>query len=351
MHRNKPVGNVAAVPCTSGGGSTGPYGRTLSGWSSGRISAPSKSAERISATIGAIGVVALTVMAIEQSWEAPMPATPASGPSGATAITTAATGTTTAPTPPPEREILIGGYLGTTYTYPSTVTIKNPGRTDMTVSGFEWEAKPFKSPLYYGLRLTQWPAASRVGTMLDFTHSKAIARFDDTATFTGTLEGKPLPARAKVGDVFKHLEFSHGHNMLTLNALTRLGSFRLQPYVGAGAGISLPHTEIGYRGETGRTYEYQFAGFVGQALAGLEVRIGNTRVFVEYKLTYAPYDVPLSGVINGWLLFTDLWRQTKAWAMGEAPPGGRLTTPLLSHHAIGGAMVHVTGAKPAMPAN
>ncbi len=334
MHRITPTGNNVDDPRPT----------VMNSWpTAAHAPVPSPAVELTSAMVGAIGIVALTAMAVASAWEAPMPAT--SEPAGHTAAR--ATGPSTATMPLPKREVFTGGYLGTTYTYPSTVTIRNPGRTDMTVSGFEWEAKPFKSPLYYGLRVTQWPATSRVGTMLDFTHSKAIARFDDTATFTGTLEGKPLPARAKVGDVFKHLEFSHGHNMLTLNALTRLGSFRLQPYVGAGAGISLPHTEIGYRAESGRTYEYQFAGFVGQALAGLEVRIGNARVFVEYKLTYAPYDVPLSGVVNGWLLFTDLWRQTKAWAMGEAPPGGRLTTPLLSHHAIGGAMVHVTGAKPA----
>ncbi len=343
MHRIPPSGNNDTFACSLSGGWTHSATRMFSGWASRWRPAPSQAMERMASATGAFGIAALMVMAIDAAWDAPLPATaePASRTGPAPAIPGAAAAAV------PGREILTGGYIGTTYTYPSTVTIKNPGRTDMTVSGFSWEAKPFKSPIYYGLRATQWPAASRVGTMLDFTHSKAIARFDDTATFTGTLDGKPLPAHAKVGDVFKHLEFSHGHNMLTLNGLTRLGSFRLQPYVGAGAGVSLPHTEIGYRSENGRTYEYQYAGLVGQALAGLEVRIGNAKVFIEYKLTYAPYDVPLSGVVDGWLLFTDLWRQIKAWAIGQTPPGGRLTTPLLSHHGIGGAMVHVTGARPA----
>lgn len=246
------------------------------------------------------------------------------------------------------RETLAGGYLGISYTHPSTVTIKNPaGGTDMTVGGVDWIGMPFKSPIYYGARITHWPGASRTGAMLDFTHAKAIAPFDDDVTFTGTLNGKPLPPSGKVRDYFKHLEFSHGHNMLTVNALTRLGFFRVQPYVGGGAGISLPHTEVGYRDEAGRTYEYQYAGLVGQGLAGLEIRIGNASVFVEYKISYAPYDVPLSGVVNGWLLVTDLWRQTRAWMIGEKPPGGRLTTPLLSHHGIGGVMVRVAGARAA----
>lgn len=343
MHPRPPSGNVDTANFLPGVGRAELGPRVLPGWAT--RSEPSRATERIAAAAGALGIAALTVMAIDAAWDAAIPAAPAAEPAKSAASTSATPGAPT--TPAAAREMLVGGYLGTTYTYPSTVTIKNPGRTDMTVSGFQWEAKPFKSPVYYGLRATQWPAESRLGTMLDFTHSKAIARFDDAATFTGTLEGKPLPPRAKVGDVFKHLEFSHGHNMLTLNGLTRLGSFRLQPYVGAGAGVSLPHTEIGYRGEAGRTYEYQYAGFVGQAVAGLEVRVGNARVFIEYKLTYAPYDVPLSGVVDGWLLVTDLWRQIKAWASGAAPPGGRLTTPLLSHHGIGGAMVQVNAARPA----
>lgn len=239
-------------------------------------------------------------------------------------------------------ETTVGGYLGVMHTHRSTVTIKNADRTDMTVSGFDWIALPFKSPIYYGLRAIRWGESGRIGAMLDFTHAKAIANFKDVGTFTGRYEGKPLPATAPVGDVFKHLEFSHGHNFVTLNGIMRLGILPLQPYVGAGAGVSLPHTEIGFRAEPGRTYEYQYAGLTGQVLAGLELRLGRTTVFVEYKLSYSPYDVPLSGVVNGGWLFGDLWRQFRAWMSGEAPPGGRLTTPLLTHHGIGGVMVRAS---------
>ena len=247
---------------------------------------------------------------------------------------------------PRGREILAGGYMGVAHTHPSTVEIKNPGRTDMTVRDFNWIGRPFKAPVYYGLRAIAWPENARVGAMLDFTHAKAIAVFDDIGTFSGSYEGKPLPPKARMGDVFKHLEFSHGHNMVTLNALARLGRFRVQPYVGAGAGISLPHTEVAFREEKGRTYEYQYAGLVGQALVGFEVPLGRVSVFVEYKFSYAPYDVPLSGV-NGWLLVTDVWRQFKAWAGRETPPQGRLRTTLLTHHAIGGVLVRATAASSA----
>ncbi|MEM7751271.1 MAG: hypothetical protein AAF346_23670 [Pseudomonadota bacterium] len=237
---------------------------------------------------------------------------------------------------------MIGGYGGVAHTHPTEVHIVNPGRTDFVVKDFGWIGRPFKAPVYYGVRVQRWPDIGMVGSMLDFTHAKAISKREDIATFSGTHEGKKLPEKQKMGDFFRHLEFSHGHNMLTMNGLLRLSPVAagIRPYVGVGAGVSLPHTEVGIRAENARTYEYQFAGFVGQALAGVEVQLGRSTLFLEYKFTYAPYDIPLSHEPRGWLLVTDLWRQFTAWWNGEVPPGGRLTTTLISHHGIGGVMFH-----------
>ncbi|MGI9524048.1 MAG: hypothetical protein ACR2PG_20635 [Hyphomicrobiaceae bacterium] len=266
------------------------------------------------------------------------------GPDDAAASTAARSGSSSGSARPASAagtEWAIGGYGGVAYTHPSAVRFVNPGRTDMTVKDFGWIGRPFKAPIYYGVRIQRWGSNGQFGSMLDFTHAKAIAQRDDIATFEGTLNGETLPSKQRMGDVFRHLEFSHGHNMLTLNGMARLAPAwsRFRPYVGAGAGISLPHTEIGIHSERARTYEYHFAGFVGQALAGLEIQLGRTSVFFEYKFTYAPYDVPLSHEPYGWLLVTDLWRQFSAWWNGEAPPGGRASTTLISHHGIAGAML------------
>jgi hypothetical protein len=247
------------------------------------------------------------------------------------------------------REHKFGGYGGVSYTHPSAVRIVNPGLTDFTASGFEWIGRPFKSPIYYGLRTQHWLPGALTGTMIDFTHAKAIAVKDDVATFSGVLNGEPLPPSAKVGDVFTHLEFSHGHNMLTLNGLVRLpwSLLPVRPYFGLGGGASFPHTEVGLRAETGkRTYEYQFAGFAGQVLAGIEIPLGRASLFFEYKFTYAPYSVPLSHEPKGWVFVTDVWRQFWAWWTGEKPPGGMLTTTLASHHAISGVLVRTSSAVP-----
>jgi hypothetical protein len=238
-------------------------------------------------------------------------------------------------------ETMVGGYLGAPYTYPSDVRLENPAtKTDFTLKHASWEAKPFKSPIYYGVRIARWNPGSANGYMVDFTHSKTITRPDEAVDIKGLINGAPAPARAKVGDLFKHLEFSHGHNMLTANVLFRLGSLtpRLSPYVGVGGGVSLPHTEVQMIGEPSRTYEYQYVGPVAQALAGLEVRLGTTSLFFEYKFSFADQFAPLSR-LDGDILFTDLWRQFKLWWGGTPPPGGHLSTRLTSHNFIGGVGV------------
>lgn len=234
----------------------------------------------------------------------------------------------------------VGAYGGVAYTYPDTVRIKKSG-SEITVRDFEWIGKPFTAPVYYGARIWRWPGFGRTGTMVDFTHAKAIAKPDSVAKFTGSRNGQELPKSAPVKDVFSKLEFSHGHNMLTYNGLFRLGSLFgwVRPYFGAGAGVSLPHSEVGFAKDNARTFEYHFAGFVGQGLIGLEIDLGRTSLFLEYKFTYAPYDIPLSHEADGTILPHDLWRQFTAWWSGEEPPGGNLSVQLTSHHGIAGVMV------------
>ncbi len=236
-------------------------------------------------------------------------------------------------------EWLNGGYFGVPYTYPSDIRFEKPGTTDLTAHGIHWDGKPFKSPIYYGLRSIRWNGGQ--GTMVDFTHSKTIAQPDRTISFSGTRNGKPAGPPAKTGDAFRHLEFSHGHNMLTLNRLFRLGQITpaIRPYVGAGFGASLPHTEIQFTDAERRTYEYQYAGPVGQILAGFEFRLPRVSVFIEYKFSLARNAVPLTlNDSRGWG-YGDFPRQLLAWVSGEKPAQGYATTVLASHQIISGLAV------------
>lgn len=237
---------------------------------------------------------------------------------------------------PPGKELMFAGYGGVPYTYPSDVAVTKPGVHDFTAKNVGWDGKPFVNPIYYGARIVRF-GNSRFGTMLDFTHSKTLARLDEDVTFNGTLNSAPAPERAALRSVFRKLEASHGHNMLTLNGLLRLPSFTpwLQPYVGVGAGVTLPHSEVQFAGADKRTYEYQLAGPVGQALVGLEFRTSRVSYFFEYKFTFAPYEMPLTEREGSWLPL-DLWIQFSNWLSGAEPPGGRLKTTYVSHQGIFG---------------
>lgn len=248
------------------------------------------------------------------------------------------------------RETVIGAFTGVPYTYPSPARIENPAAkaaTDFTVDPVAWYTDPFKSPIYYGARVAQWFSSGKAGTGIDFIHSKAIAPLDTEANFSGTLDGQPLPPRARIRDILSKLEFSHGHNLLLLNGFLRLPSIgaRISPYVGAGGGVLLPHTEVELaNGSRPRTYEYNYAGPAGQALAGVEIRLSKLSLFVEYKFTYGHYGAPLSEVEGSWLPL-DLFRQAKRWLAGEPPPGGHISAEIVSHQVVGGLAVRLAPAR------
>jgi lipid A oxidase len=236
----------------------------------------------------------------------------------------------------PGRESDFGAYLGAPYHYPSDFHLVKPGVTDLTIKKIDWYTRPFENPLYYGVRIQRW-FSGRFGSMLDFTHSKVLAPFDDEQfDMEGTVDGKPVPARGKVGDYLSKLQWSHGHNMLTLNGLMRLPSIGIvSPYFGAGAGLSFPHAEIFKKGDASRTYEYQYTGPIGQALFGFEFRLRTGSVFVEYKFTTADYWGPLTGRDGTWFPI-DMWHQFSRWWSGKPPRDGWAGAKLTSHQVIGG---------------
>ena len=241
-------------------------------------------------------------------------------------------------------ELLFAAYGGAPYTYASDVRIERPVM-EMTVHDVDWQGKPFDDPIYYGVRIARWFPHSSLGAMVDFTHSKAYAPLDQQVRLSGTKDGQPLPAAAAIGDLFHNLEFTHGHNMLTLNLLYRLpslGAF-ISPYVGVGLGAALPHTEVQLKGTGKRTYEYQYVGPAGQFLIGIEFRVPRLSYFMEYKFTHASYRAPLQNR-DGGALPLDLWNQFQRWMSGRAPAGGWAFTSLTSHQIIAGMGIRTVPA-------
>ncbi len=250
----------------------------------------------------------------------------------------------------PGRETTFGAYVGAPYHYPSDFRLQTDPANDVTLKKVEWYTNPFNNPLYYGARIQRWSANGTTGAMIDFLHSKAFAPKDQNVKMEGMLDGKPVPESGKIGDVFQKLEFSHGHNMLTLNGLLRFARFSnvIVPYAGVGAGVSLPHSEMQRTTDKGRTYEYQYTGPTAQALFGLEFRLRSGSIFLEYKFTIADYRAPHT-YRDGSLFPIDMWSQFSRWWSGNEPPGGWGSTRLTSHQVIGGFLVRFAPETAAAP--
>jgi len=198
-------------------------------------------------------------------------------------------------------ELVVSLYGGKAVAHDADVKLDQPGGTHLTFNDVSWDDESFQSPLYYGARLGYWwESAPHWGVALDYTHAKMIAPLGQTVTVSGTRNGVPVQPREPLSATFDNLNISHGHNLLTLNLLYRwqhLGEGivdRLQPYLGIGAGVAIPHVEVATAG--GNTEEYQVAGPAYQALCGVDFRVyGPVSLFLEYKVSYADLDMDLSG--------------------------------------------------------
>lgn len=281
------------------------------------------------------------------------------------------------------KETVASGYLSAPYYHRSDLHLQRPNGTDLTLKNMSWDGDTFYFPIDGGARVIRWTGA--MGVMVDFMHSKAIARLgkgahgrkirngivEDVET-TGTLKGAPAPSPLHLTDLFDRLEFTHGHNVLYLSGLVRLPPIapRIRPYFGVGFGAAVPHVETWFAGEPPekRTNEYQYAGPAVQFLAGLELRIGRGSYYVEYKFVWSAIEAVLTGgkswslkdLKSDWLprwfiepfsglteMPGDMWRQFTRWRTGATPPEGTLETSLTSHNVVIGGGYVWPGASPA----
>lgn len=159
--------------------------------------------------------------------------------------------------------------------------------TDFTAG---WEGQSFETPFYFGARGTWWGVIESepdLGLSVDYSHAKVYA---DEETISRT------PG-------WTHFEFTDGLNLLTLNALYRMRFDNgITPYIGAGAGINVPHVEV--TRPSGTTSEYQLGGATLQAQLGVDYRVTDQwSVFAEYKVNYSFIDAKID---NGDTLETNI---------------------------------------------
>jgi lipid A oxidase len=146
-----------------------------------------------------------------------------------------------------------------------------------------WKAEPLSFPIYLGLRYTEW-MDDQWGWAVNFTHTKAKA---DAETLSK--------------NDYRTLEFTDGANPVTLVGLRRFAPMNggLKPYVGIGAGISVPHVEEqrGIAAPTNKkTFEYQYGGPVLTGLAGFKYPLNDRwDLLTEFQVHYMMLDVKVDG--------------------------------------------------------
>ena len=170
-------------------------------------------------------------------------------------------------------------YYGEQGAPPSDVTISGDDVIPNLDYEQEWSGNSSTWPIYGGFRITYWQSEN-FGYGLDWTHNKV----------------EPRDGKEPAG--FRHLEFTDGLNTWLLTAYYRwpnavetpIGD--LTPYVGAGAGLSVPGVQIRF-GES-NTFEYQITGIAAGALAGVSIPLAEDwSLFGEYKVSYTQNEVDL----------------------------------------------------------
>ena len=184
-------------------------------------------------------------------------------------------------------EFEISGYTGWQTAPHSRISGDFPGTGADYDELIGWEGKSFDMPPYYGVRGTWWKTDT-FGLALEMTHTKVYAPDDE---------------KAALG--FDNLEFTDGHNIITVNAMKRWpeqwGS--ATPYVGGGLGVAVPHVDVSTTAGD-KTYGYQLTGPAMRLVAGVSYPINERfSAFGEYQFVYSSNEADLDG---GGALSTDI---------------------------------------------
>jgi hypothetical protein len=199
---------------------------------------------------------------------------------------------------------IIAGFTGHPWTVPSTATITIAERqTQVDLVDLHYRSESFKTPPYYGYRLTWIPDAHPgLGVEAEFIHAKVFAETDRTGRVRGTLNGAAIDESIRLSSVVQNLAMSHGLNFEFVNVALRRGlgaadqrgEHRFTAVGRAGAGPTVPHAESTIEGVPREQYES--GGIALQAAAALEAAVGaGLRVFGEYKFTAASPHIGVAG--------------------------------------------------------
>src|SRR6478672_2645503 len=118
----------------------------------------------------------------------------------------------------------VAGYLGTNHTLSSTVSIDQPALgTSLEFNDVAFDARPFESPQYYGVRVGRlFGERRRFGVEFEWLHPKVYADTSAAVQITGRLANASLDTTARMDTIVQRYSMSHGMNFVLINAVVRI---------------------------------------------------------------------------------------------------------------------------------
>ncbi len=195
--------------------------------------------------------------------------------------------------PAARAEFVLSIFSGASLVEDNDLRLHQPG-ANLTFHNASYRTQDFESPFYYGARLAYFlPKHSNWGFGLEFFHSKMYLETGDSLQVTGSRAGVDVNDTERVNNTITAFSLSHGLNILAADALYRwqFGEqgrdfiSRLQPYVGGGIGVAIPHVESQIQNVSFE--EYQLDGPAFLAFVGVNFDLAkHLGLFVEYKFSY-----------------------------------------------------------------
>jgi lipid A oxidase len=212
--------------------------------------------------------------------------------------------------------------LGTNWTADSDLHVRSDDGDDVTLHDVRWQTRSFDRPLYWDVRITRYfESAPSVGIEFDVVHDKAYAEGRRSYRVTGERAGGRVDAVEPFDRTFSNLEFSHGANAGLVHVVARPCRTRpcdavIEPWVGVGFGVALPHTDA--TSGAGSISRYQFAGPVFDLLAGLRGPVyGHLAPRIEYRWVRQSLDVEVAAGDVATVLSTHHLAFGGGWRFGD----------------------------------
>lgn len=193
-------------------------------------------------------------------------------------------------------------FTGVGLTADADLEIRQPERGTSLVFrdvAFDDKSLELVSAPYMAVRWTRWTDARPwLALSFEFLHFKIFAETERSYEVEGDLRGVRIAERFPMNAVVQQYDVANGVNMILVNAAYQrdeLMGGRLEVYVGAGLGATVPYTRATVE-DVGGDGHYEMGRIGGQVFGGALWPVsGHWDLFVEGKWTRTTVDGSVPG--------------------------------------------------------